>query len=505
MVLIGSLQRNKKTKQKDIKVEQNFNNRMRYSWREYPTIMLNKFKAIFTFLLCFGAFLAFSPSANAAVSIPVIDSVSSGRTGDYTYPVITGKTATNTELLIYIDGSFNGMADVYGSVYAPSFRYEQIRALPEGEHRIMAVSRDLTSMVLSAPTKEITLSVSPYIEPGTVAEQPFVPAPRLIAPNEKTVTAKVKPLITGLSANGSFVRIFIDGAYNGKTNFVYDNSGTADFVYRPFLNLARGWHKVKAYSEDSRGRRSEWSRELSFRIEEEYPAPVVKTPKNGGKTANKSPLVSGLAKNGSEIQVFIDKKLDGKLRVEDDESGTANFSYLPFLPLRTGNHLVYAVAVDERGKESKWSEIKRFSIGNAIISQTSSITSKEEGVEDEYKTSEPKVETPAKSETSNNAVKPEINEDPKSTPASEEKKSDVDDILEKLGIGEKDETASSANASSTSEDQSVQNKNRLNLVIFLIFLLGVVAWIFWVNRELAKEKKPLEDENGNKDEKNQNL
>jgi hypothetical protein len=468
--------------------------------------MLSKLKVVAACFFCFAAYVLVPvPSADAStVASPVISAISSGRDGNYTYPVASGDTATNTEVLVYIDGNFKGMAAVYGDPNYPHFRFEQQSALSEGKHRIMAVSRDLTSLVLSPPSAEVEITSKPYSVPGATSAGTYIPVPKMIGPNEKTVTSKVKPLITGLVQNGHFARVYIDGVYNGRTSVLFDDSGTANFAYEPFLDLSRGWHTAKAYAENIYGVKSAWSAELHFRIEEDYPAPTIIAPKKSATAVSMEPEITGLVKNGSEVRVFIDKKLDGKVQVEDDMSGTANFVYQPFLPLKNGSHLLYATAVDSLGKESHWSEIIRFTVGAkkaaakvSSVSEEAELADKDEGEEAVQAVKTPEVEhapIESKADTGKNA------QGGKGETTNSEKKSDVDDILKKLGIGAKEETATSA-ATST-QDQSEQNRNKLNLAIFLIFLLGVVAWIFWVNRELAKEKK-AQAESGREEGKDQ--
>ena len=48
------------------------------------------------------------------------------------------------------------------------------------------------------------------------------------------------------------------------------------------------------------------------------------------------------------------------------------------------------------------------------------------------------------------------------------------------------------------ETQSRQSGLRLNLIIFILFLLAVIAWIFWVNRELIKERRAMTESDADK-------
>ena len=57
------------------------------------------------------------------------------------------------------------------------------------------------------------------------------------------------------------------------------------------------------------------------------------------------------------------------------------------------------------------------------------------------------------------------------------------------------------------EDKTGQSKLKLNLVIFIAFLLGIIIWVFWVNKELIKERRAKykdEDKNEDKSKGNSN-
>ena len=48
------------------------------------------------------------------------------------------------------------------------------------------------------------------------------------------------------------------------------------------------------------------------------------------------------------------------------------------------------------------------------------------------------------------------------------------------------------------ESKEQQGKLKLNLIIFILFLLAIIVWIFWVNRELIKERRAEADEEDKK-------
>ncbi|GAF72848.1 unnamed protein product, partial [marine sediment metagenome] len=294
---------------------------------------INK-KIIILFLVIIFSFVLTNKVLAQAVKVPTIVKFSTGAK-----PEVTGLTQANTDVMVYIDDNFVGKAEVKSEGTATdNFYYQHLLALAEGEHKIMVIAADKVSLVLSPPSMEFKFVVLP------------LPAPTLIEPNKQTVTAKVKPLIKGLTVNNTFVHVYIDGVYNGSTNLISHQSGTANFAYKPFLNLAVGEHNAWAVAEDSSGRKSKPSSLLNFRVEEPMPVPAIFSPVVNSQTTYNQPFIIGLAKNDSFIRVYIDHSLDGQFKVEDHQSGTANFAYQLPEPLTKGSHLLYTEATDSRGK-----------------------------------------------------------------------------------------------------------------------------------------------------------
>lgn len=304
------------------------------------------------------------------------------------------------------------------------------------------------------------------------ASAPATPAPTMIEPDENTVTGKVKPLIKGLTVNGTFVRIYIDGVYNGKTDILRHDSGTANLAYQPFLNLSAGEHTAWAVAENEAGGKSGISNVLNFRIEKPMPAPVIFTPVVNGNSSYNRPFIVGLAKNDSLIKIFIDHKLNGQFTVTNHRSGAASFAYLPYLPLTSGWHLVYTTAIDNRGKESNWSNIVYFAVN------------------------QPTAAPLARSGEEKAAEEPEIVLEEEKTQAEEKT---ADEEIQKIiaeGIEKEKPKEGLIN-----EDKEKQSELNLSLIIFIVFLLAVAGWIFWVNRKLIKEKRGQAEKEENKTDK----
>ncbi len=449
-------------------------------WQYYPLLLM-------VFVLLFS--LAGKNGVAAAFIFPPAPTININQTnGKEARPLITGLTRKDTDVLIYIDGTYQGLAHINeanGNVN--NFYFQPVSPLTDGEHNIFAIARDRTSVVLSPRSEVRTIIVK------------SLPAPTLIAPNKKTVTAKVKPLIIGLTRSETFVHIFIDGVYNGKTKILTDVSGTANFVYTPFLNLSRGWHQVWAIAEDKEGRKSERSNILNFQIENPLPAPVLFSPVVNSQTNFHQPFIVGVAKNNVTVRVFIDHKLNGEFKVKNNPSGTANFSYRPFLPLTDGLHLIYATAVDSRGKESVWSNIIYFQIVSArqstINKEVVAKARPEEG-NIKVKGAEVKYESLPKEQTTEEKSI-EIKKNTEVTATKEENAISEDKTLKE--ILEATTTEEKSVKGLLNETKERQSKLRLNLIIFILFLVAVIGWILWINRELIKEKQKennLKDDSG---------
>lgn len=329
-----------------------------------------------------------------------------------------------------------------------------------------------------------------------------MPAPTMIEPDENTITGEVKPLIKGLTINGTFVHVYIDGVYNGKTDILTHDSGAANFAYRPFLNLSEGRHMAWTVAEDETGEKSGVSNVLNFRIEKPMPAPTIFAPVINGDTSYNRPFITGLAKNDSLIKIFIDHKLNGWFMITNHQSGAASFAYLPYLPLTEGGHLAYAVAIDNRGKESRWSNIVYFTVkqpaappiarSEAEIEEPAIVVSQPEAAAEEIKVEELKEEEIAgETEIVSGEEKTEEKTQSEDKIADEEIQKIISEGIEREKPKE----------GLINEDKEKQSKLNLNLIIFIVFLLAVAGWIFWVNRELIKEKRKQAEKEENKMDK----
>lgn len=490
---------------------------------------MKKFKQfIFAFLLLSILPLntAFAQE-NQENGVPVILEVLQNTTLSAKQPVITGLTPSNSEVLIYVDGSFVGVAEINreGGT-TDNFYFSVPKDLSSGGHSARAIAKDRTSLRLSEFSNQVNFTVTD------------LPAPTLIQPNEETITQKVKPLIVGLTKSNTKIKIFIDGRLNGETVFVSHQSGTADFAYTPFLNLSVGWHTAWAIAVDQSGRESKASNVLHFNIEEKFPAPTMLAPDKDLVTLK--PTFYGLAKNDSRIKVFVDHKLAKEFMVKNNDSGTANFYFTPDSPLSPGQHIIYATASDQRGKESIWSNIIYYTalppVYPPAISQEAESEELAEEINNLLEISRSNPEQILS--RSDLLLLNNILSNPEEFILSSQDRQSLENLLagqeiapdgktsteeepEKPGSGEQAEEGSgtsttlpgdleeilsgtgtvSEQAGLLDETQNQQNKVKLNLIIFFLFLIAVIVWIFWVNRELIKERNQADKADQEKSKK----
>jgi len=462
------------------------------------------------YLLALVICITATTSSLSAAFVPAPIVIAVDQSVSQTRPLITGLTAPGTEVLVYINGSFSKLAELNETETATNnFYYSLENDLDSGDYSVTAIARDKTSLVLSLFSTSVDFFV------------PELSAPTLLAPNKNTVTSDVKPMITGLSESDTTVHVSIDGIINGNTGIINNESVTADFAYQPFLNLSVGQHQVWAVAVSQDGRTSKLSNVLKFNIEAPLPAPTLFAPVVNSSSTQASPFIVGLSKNDSLVKVFIDGNLDGEFIPDAHISGTASFAYQPFLPLVHGQHRIYVTATDSRGKVSAWSNSVDYLVGEPIISPVAAeeeiaVLSSEGVFGTDFKDLiilaqffqlDPSVSlsvdqslalekilsdeellqklSPGDKADLRALARAKISEDSGiDTPEdSEEVISGLDEIL-----GEEQEIAEEQSGL-INEDKERQGRLRWNLVIFILFLVAVIVWIFWVNRELIKEKQ----------------
>ncbi len=486
-------------------------------------------------MLFFFALSIAIPVNASSIAAPSLLKINSFKSYSLAAPVVSGVTAKDTNVLVYIDDVFVGNAEVKKTnTVSDSFFYQAFN-LSEGKHTAYLVAEDKIDLSRSQNSVAFELEVA------------ALAAPTLVVPNKNTITGKIKPLIEGFVKSGSFAHIYIDGVYNGKTNITENVSGTAHFSYTPYLGLALGNHKMWAISEDINGRKSLVSKVVEFNIEDKMPAPTLLS--SAQNKISTQINIKGLAKNNSKIKIYIDQKLDGEFMVKNHKSGTANFSYTSKKITNNHKHMVFATAVDARGKESLWSNIifdsrvvARPKVLEKNITSNGKVT---ENAAVEETPATPKTETESSTKIKDYLTYSELYKTDNSLRLNDGQYKELESLLSKGSelkisnneisdlekllatknidggkvIESKEEPTKETelnlddvlknDQASTSKDKGglidekkdQQGKLGWNAFIFILFLFAVIAWIFWVNRELIKEKKEQEEKEKNEEEK----
>lgn len=165
-------------------------------------------------------------------------------------PFITGLTASNTNIHIYIDGIYNGQTqNLRHWSGTADFACRPFLNLSPGWHQAWAVAENSQGQ-----KSQISNILEFKVEPP-------LPAPTLV--NYKTENQKL--LISGLAKNDFKIRVFIDHKLYKEFGLANDLSGVANFSYVR-EGLTRGEHFVYTTAMDGRGKVSPWSNIIYFDI-----------------------------------------------------------------------------------------------------------------------------------------------------------------------------------------------------------------------------------------------
>ena len=488
--------------------------------------MFNWFKYFFLFFFSLGLFVFLSPIdvKAASVSGPIIVEINQRGSLNMAEPLIVGLTPKDTEVLIYIDDEFVGFAEVNKSDTATNNFFFRAKTIKEGGHELVAQARDKKTMILSKLTSRVFFEIKP------------LPGPFLVQPTELVVVEKAKPLVTGLMVSGTRVHVYFDGILDGKTEFITHKSGTANFAYVSKKVLSPGRHSIELLAEDRNGRMSQKLEPIEFFVIHPLPAPVL-AEEYSINEKNELTII-GFSKNDLTINVFLDEKLDGEFKAANHESGTANFSYKFSKSLTNEDHAVYVTAIDKKGKKSKWSNVIRPKIIPDKIAdpRITPIAAAEEGslMDGSLSTQNSTEDTGKKENESHVAIIDpekitledieEIDELSKEIFDSQEKEDTekkTNDLAKDIIDIPKDENSELEESTDIivkekeddkdmgliNEDKEKQSKLNWNILIFFLFLLAVIGWIFWVNKELIKEKqaKKTSEEEKSSDDEDKNI
>lgn len=436
---------------------------------------------VLSFLSLFIFFPAHKTQAQEINFKPSITDFNQRSAENLLRPIVSGTTNSNTLVFVYIDYNLYGLAATSTSENGQiNFSFQPEQNLAYGVHKMKIISQDATTKILSQPTTEIVFSVTAPM------------APTLIEPNSYTATSQEKPTITGVTLSGTKALIYIDGQYSGETNLVNHDSGAANFSYNPTANLNKGDHVMQAVAQDNNGQQSSLSNPVFFTIQDKQPSPIIISDTSVIRVEEgKRAIIDGLIINNSELNVYVDGVLNGKIKIAEDGVETASFAYQTFQPLTKGKHIVYTTSIDHRGKESPKSNIvyleaKKRSPRITLVAAEENISGSSQYVSSESENKEPEPTSNKASEIANETKEAET----------------VDKTISATVDNAFSQEEQEKNENSQDSEIKWYKKININLVIFILFLIGVGIWIYWVNKELIKEKKQENkaQSNKNKDE-----
>jgi len=142
--------------------------------------------------------------------------------------------------------------------------------------------------------------------------------PTIIEPSLGIILTEARPLIKGLTASDSLVNIYIDGIYNGKTDYLTNESGTANFFYFPFLDLRSGAHRIWVIAENREGVKSNPSKVINFEIK--LPEPI----KNANEIKKESAINNTVNEDTNNTADENDNKNDIDINRQIDNNNGEN-------------------------------------------------------------------------------------------------------------------------------------------------------------------------------------
>jgi len=411
---------------------------------------------------------------------------------------VVGLVEKEQKVMIYVNGKYKGFANISeNNKNLNTFYFVGQTKKSKKPLNINVISQGQSSSALSAPVhvKDRKIKKEPKLSNSSIQKQSDIPqkiskeknniqdnsnqvstlpAPTLISPKQNEIINNPKPFIIGLSKEDTRVHFYIDGEYNGKTPFLKSINNTANFAYKPFLNLDPGKHEILAIAENTQGKKSLLSKKITFTIENKIIAPVISTKEKTSFSKENGLELIGWAKDNSLVKIFIDNKLKKEIKTKNNNNDLINFSYNSEKPLTRGEHIVYAVALDENGKKSPWSNIINFKIYNPEIATSASIENQ-------------KVST-----SGINMIVEENESNTKNGTSTEIKTKD-------LG------TTKGASETSTKRENIINKvkDQKINFFILVLFLAAIITWMTLVNKELTKGKnnKKTEEKDSKKETK----
>lgn len=200
----------------------------------------------------------------------------------------------------------------------------------------------------------------------TIVNPPPPPAPSIIGPGNGALLAQSLINVSGTSAPGTSVSVYIDGSLAGVASV----NGSANWVHMHLSRLSDGTHPVYAIATDAYGQASARSSTNTFVVDTTPPAaPVILTPANDSVMAPGSVTVTGTAEPRTTITVQLNGSANGTTTAD----GAGAWSYTT-TSLVAGDYAITATAADLAGNVSPASVANSVRLASAPTVQNVSVS-----------------------------------------------------------------------------------------------------------------------------------
>lgn len=237
---------------------------------------------------------------------------------------VNGLTTPGNAVLIYLNGSYNGMANISkndNDFYNFSYLSPSIPRITP--FHVFAINKDLNSQELSSMAEsdvntiikksQDSLKAPDVKKIETTKEEPVfliakrTESPILISPSGETDNQK--PMVSGFSKNDTYIKIFIDTSLVSEIHAKNNISETASFEFYPKTALATGTHTAYTVARKDGEKESEKSNVLTFTIKEKKsPSGIVL----GEKASSTEDVLSSSTKIQENNQDKINKASGNK-------------------------------------------------------------------------------------------------------------------------------------------------------------------------------------------------
>jgi large repetitive protein len=258
-------------------------------------------------------------------------------------PTITGFTAPNASIEVFVDGVSVGTttADANGDW---SFVVPAASALVLGMHEVEVVAtsgQDTATVAINVEVIDATMT------------------PVMIAmPAMGALTNDDTPTVTGTAAPGATVEVFVDGASIGTAVADANGAWTLDAPM-----LTDGMHTIEARAGGS-------TASVGITVDTMAPVTTVSMPTTGGAVTTGTPVITGTGEPGSTVTISIDGMVVGTATVGADGMWT----FTPTTALGEGMHTISVVGQDEAGNLSEPVEVQ-ISVEQPVVAPMVAVTS----------------------------------------------------------------------------------------------------------------------------------